>query len=610
MEHLYGDSTPSPLKSNFLEYLRDALDFAVYVVQADGRIQEGRELMASLRREAGAETGRLQAFVDSIQGAIAEAPKGAPDSPTARCADQLAALGEEALASSTRALEEKLAEDIALAEAREKAEREACSRALQALLVPHEPHDASIVRTFELEPGGTYRARLVGAVGGIGYGLELVPAEHWSGPLRVERLIPELEIATPQVSGWISKEVKVRPQRIERYVVTKLVDDGDSLKFDLRAELGAAVGFDVDANPGTGRVKMSCVGPKESAATGPFEVAPDDAPKLVGLAEALRASAAASRRLRLVTASLDSEPFEGQPTFRPFLDRLVAQLAPVVHTITARSLTPTELVLRRMLGDDRREELFVAKSVLRDKYASLPQHEQAIFAPLGLHKQPPGEHAPEPPGAEPPAVRSELPRSTPPPPLKPPAPVVLPPPPPPGAGAASGVSAAGSAPSLVAPPPSRAIPPPVPPSRPGDAGAANGYKSPAIVAALKAIASLAQEGNLEEAYRHYAELFRSRPFKDAGADEQRQLGRLVMRANRPPSTAAVLDAYRALSLVLKALIEMHNEPADYELLGVVELAIGDPAAARQAFGAALERERVRNPGSELCESLKKRVGAS
>ena len=52
MTYLYGDSTPSTLRRNFLEFLRDALDFCVYVLQADARIQLGRARIDALRRQA------------------------------------------------------------------------------------------------------------------------------------------------------------------------------------------------------------------------------------------------------------------------------------------------------------------------------------------------------------------------------------------------------------------------------------------------------------------------------------------------------------------------------------------------------------------------------
>ena len=35
MSYLYGDSSPSPLESNFIDFLRMAMDFCVHVVLSD-----------------------------------------------------------------------------------------------------------------------------------------------------------------------------------------------------------------------------------------------------------------------------------------------------------------------------------------------------------------------------------------------------------------------------------------------------------------------------------------------------------------------------------------------------------------------------------------------
>ena len=41
MPYLYGDSTPSTLEINYIDFLRDALDFAAQVLLADERQSVG-----------------------------------------------------------------------------------------------------------------------------------------------------------------------------------------------------------------------------------------------------------------------------------------------------------------------------------------------------------------------------------------------------------------------------------------------------------------------------------------------------------------------------------------------------------------------------------------
>ena len=97
MNYLFGDSTPSTLTSNFLEFFRDALDFSVFALQADERIKRQTERIRTLRKEADEEMERLDAFVASIVKAIETAPKGAAESPTALCSAHLTTMSAEAL---------------------------------------------------------------------------------------------------------------------------------------------------------------------------------------------------------------------------------------------------------------------------------------------------------------------------------------------------------------------------------------------------------------------------------------------------------------------------------------------------------------------------------
>src|SRR5688500_10975050 len=92
MNYLFGDSTATTLTSNFLEFFRDALDFAVFALQADARMRQGRVQIRELGREADGEGERLDRFIASVSRAVHGGDKGAPESPTAQCGARLAGL--------------------------------------------------------------------------------------------------------------------------------------------------------------------------------------------------------------------------------------------------------------------------------------------------------------------------------------------------------------------------------------------------------------------------------------------------------------------------------------------------------------------------------------
>src|SRR6187549_112438 len=134
MNYLYGDSTASQLKANFLEFLRDALEFCVFVLQADERIQRGREQIRRLGEQTEAETARLDRFIGNVSRAVHSGDKGDLDSPTAHCGARVAALIADAHRTTLESIRQSLAESVARIDAEEAMTRDACVRALGALL--------------------------------------------------------------------------------------------------------------------------------------------------------------------------------------------------------------------------------------------------------------------------------------------------------------------------------------------------------------------------------------------------------------------------------------------------------------------------------------------
>lgn len=342
MNYLYGDSTASPLKSNFLEFLRDATDFAVFALQADHRIERGKERIKALRADADAELQRLDRFVASVSCAIDEGDKGASESPASQCAARLAESVASAHRTTTDEMQQRLAEAVAQVEAEEATTRVSVRDALSTLLAPHDPHGASRVVRLSLRESGRYAASLAAsALFGLEWTIALaVPDDDiWHAPIRIDALVQHLEIHAPQLTGFFSKEVKTRPQKLDRHVVTDFVDNGTSVAFKLRPEPGVDVGIDAEVDVDAKVVKMTRVGPAEDASIGAFDVHADDVPAIVALATSLRAGANALPREALEGAMLDGQDFTALPRFGELVERLVANMAPIVREISDRSLT-------------------------------------------------------------------------------------------------------------------------------------------------------------------------------------------------------------------------------------------------------------------------------
>jgi len=578
MNFLYGDSTPSPLRSNVLEFFRDALDCSVVLLQADLHIKEGNDKIKNLRSVADAERSRLETFIGAVARATRQASSEIPESPTLRAALRLEKQLSDTHQRFADEVKDKLAADIAALEAEELATRENCTKALATLLSLQAPPDAGTTVSLVLQPTGTYDGTLLGAADfGLDWTFELSTSESdlWSSTVRVERVMSQLEIRAPQLAGWISKEVKIRPQRLERYSVTELTDDNDTVVVKLKAE-GADFGFELELESSGLAIKRATrTGPKDDASVGPFEVHADDAKLVAELVEKLLSAANDLKRENLVAAAVEGgAPFQAQGTYMPFVQKLVAMMAPILREISDRSLTPSELVLRRLLDKDRREEIFIAKSTLREKYTQLPEPMRAVFLPLGLLPPPPklpgsARTSERPPAAtisdKPVPARAELPASRPPPPL-------------PAAARSPSITNPGISPAALAQSDAKAEA-----AKNADGAKTDGaakvesprpehqVQSEALGAALRKIVNLSRSGRTDEAYEEYRTLFSSPSFAEYSVDDQRHALRLMAQAKSPaPQSETVLDAHRAAVVRLKALIDTHGDPADHEMLGTMK----------------------------------------
>ena len=78
---------------------------------------------------------------------------------------------------------------------------------------------------------------------------------------------------------------------------------------------------------------------------------------------------------------------------------LLQQLTPLARTIRERSRMSGELVLKRDIGDGRREELFVPRATLAQQFARLPPEYRRPFEDMGIsgEETQPAIHLPRPP---------------------------------------------------------------------------------------------------------------------------------------------------------------------------------------------------------------------
>jgi hypothetical protein len=397
MEFLYGDSTPSPLTSNFLEFLRDAIDFGVYALHVDDEIAAIGERSLVTSRAADEEIARLQELGRAVAAAIDGAPKGAAESETTRLAAHLKATSAEAYTVAVTSVREKLEVQRAALAAEEATQRDAFFGALEGLLLPHSPPSSVVSVRIERGPDRTYSAWRLGETKfGMKWRVELgIPSGHaFAADAPMERLGGRIEVHAPEQAGWLKKEVKLKAQRLDRLLLTEVVDDGHTVTLKLRNDAAGTHGLDFEVDPKAGTVTATRAGADSDPSAGTFDLPAEDVAGLVGFAEQVRKATGELTPTRLAEALLGDAELKDEPTYGPLVGQLVTLMAPIVQEVSRHSLTSTELVLRRLISSERREEIFVAKSTLREKFMPLRPELRTLFGRLGLDTLAPPPRAP------------------------------------------------------------------------------------------------------------------------------------------------------------------------------------------------------------------------
>jgi hypothetical protein len=392
MSFLFGDSSPSTLQIDYIDFLRDALDFSVQVLAADERMQAGAARVSEVRRQAEAEVTRLEALGATQARAIDGVDVGEGESATAQCAQALLRGAAELVRAATDGVRAAAEGDAGRIDEEARRDRRRCVDALATFLKRHDLPEMSSELRLQQQAGNVYAARLyVRALGDLQAVLELeIPASNVLAHVaRVDKLMERLEVHAPEAGGWLRKEVKLRPQRLEKELITAFVSGRGENEIQLRGSAdGSGVGYDLVMRDDSTRVILRRAG--EATDLPPFDLDDTDSARVIELKDKLRAATADLMRGRqsLVEAAVGEIPLGEHRDPKVLVERLVALMTPVVQEIARRSLTPTELVLKRQTDAGRREEIFVSRRDLQLKLRSLSPASRARFSPLGLGELP------------------------------------------------------------------------------------------------------------------------------------------------------------------------------------------------------------------------------
>jgi hypothetical protein len=388
MSYLFGDSTPSPFRINFIEFLRLAMGFSVHVLRVEHQVLIEQTRRIQLEDETDVDRNRLEQLLDRVTKTVDDAASNVQP----RVADYavvMKARAREVVESGLQGLQEALARDISEIEQSIKLQRKSSLTALEKVLLLYDLPEAKETIRVRLADGGRYVASLESTTP---YGLEAVldlaipPESAFAHDARVDKFVDGLEIRAPETAGWLRKESRMVPQKLGRFHITEATI-GEVFAIKLRTSPEpSATGYDIVVRAGDEpELQIVKVG-KEGEGSGAFDADASDLPGVLRLCEKLEEAcrALSGKRRALASARIAGQLVEESTGMRSFVEQLVQVVAPMVRDVAAHSLSPGELVLRRMLGDDRREEIFVTKSELAAALEDLSDADRRFFAPLEL----------------------------------------------------------------------------------------------------------------------------------------------------------------------------------------------------------------------------------
>src|SRR6266487_1945561 len=122
MSYLFGDSTASPFRINFVEFLRLALGFSAHVLRVERRVVAERSRRTTLEEAVEIDRRRLQQLLATLTDVVRRESAGA-EPRVARCAEDIEEKALQQVEAGLQTLTATLAKDLADIERNIKLER-------------------------------------------------------------------------------------------------------------------------------------------------------------------------------------------------------------------------------------------------------------------------------------------------------------------------------------------------------------------------------------------------------------------------------------------------------------------------------------------------------
>ena len=380
----FGDGTPFPLSENFIETIVAAVDCCVELFQRDAEVEAREERERLTRRAADDELKRLDALKILIETAVTPLliKKGRPRASQA-AAQKIYDAASQIIRQSRVGVSRR--RDTVIMEAVPAPADDGVRAALEAFFRTH-----ALPRTewrLRWSAGEGKPAADVGAQAtrelDLAFDVAIPPDSEWAHPMSVAALLHGVPV--PSV---IELNGKRRTVNLETYAVTEVQVAPGRVSLVLRESTKkASPGFHIvmphsnDSPP-----LVVALDKRDQAKTHPFCLDEGGSAGIHALWSAIEARLPIllDARSHLVSARLGGHEAAELSSPALLAETILMALAPLLREMRMRSKVPGELILKRDLGGDRREEMFVPRKVLMAKLQVLSARHRQVFEAVGL----------------------------------------------------------------------------------------------------------------------------------------------------------------------------------------------------------------------------------
>ncbi|HEU5055546.1 MAG TPA: hypothetical protein VFU21_03450 [Kofleriaceae bacterium] len=380
----FGDGTPFPLSENFIETIVGAVDCCVALFELDSEAEARAERERLTRRAADDEIKRLDALKALIETAVTPLLVRKERRPRASqaAAQKIYEAAQQIIRQSRAGVARR--RDTVIMEAVPPSADERVLEPLEAFFCAH-----ALPRTEWRLRWSVNDGRATAEVGAqatreldLAFDVAIPRDSDWAHPMSVSALLRGLAI--PSV---IELNGRRRSINLDAYAVTEVQVAPGRVAMVLRESTKkASPGLHIVMPHSTDSPPLVvALDKRDQAKTHPFCLDDNGSAGVHALWATIeeRIPDLLAARSRLVAARHSgNDVTELSPSV--LAEAILLSLAPLLREMRMRSRVPGELILKRDLGGDRREEMFVPRKKLWAKLQTLTARHRQVFEAVGL----------------------------------------------------------------------------------------------------------------------------------------------------------------------------------------------------------------------------------